>query len=68
MRKHPDFRMFVNNPTHKIVFIDYEGFKLFVKWKSRNRYKAKKETLVEMLDDIDKEQRIYKRMAKIEVA
>ncbi|EQL82915.1 hypothetical protein HMPREF1230_0683 [Streptococcus pyogenes GA19681] len=42
MRDHPDFKQFVLNPTHRIVFIDYKGFKLFVQWKSRNRYKTKK--------------------------
>ncbi|GAB6710512.1 excisionase [Streptococcus uberis] len=52
MREHPDFKQFVYNPTHKIVFIDYKGFDLFVKWKSRNRYRDKKETLAEMLENI----------------
>ncbi|MGT2623970.1 hypothetical protein [Streptococcus thoraltensis] len=58
MREHPDFRQFVLNPTHKIVFIDYEGFKLFIKWKSRNRYKSRKETLAEMLENIKFENQI----------
>lgn len=26
MREHPDFKQFIDNPTHKIVFINYEGF------------------------------------------
>ena len=58
MREHPEFRQFVLNPTHKIVFIDYKGFALFVKWKSRNRYRPKKETLAEMLENIKFEERI----------
>lgn len=28
---------------------------MFVKWKSRNRYRAKKETLSEMLENMKKE-------------
>lgn len=52
MREHPEFRKYVDNPTHKIVFINYEGFALFVKWKSRNRYLSKKETLAEMLKNM----------------
>ena len=55
MRDHPDFKQFIDNPTHKLVFIDYEGFRLFVKWKSRNRYRTKKETLSEMLENLKKE-------------
>ncbi|HGK7854670.1 TPA: excisionase, partial [Streptococcus pyogenes] len=35
-----------------------EGFKLFVQWKSRNRYKTKKETLPEMLENIKFEKRV----------
>ncbi|HEN0286667.1 TPA: excisionase [Streptococcus agalactiae] len=58
MRNHPDFKQFINNPTHRIVFINYEGFKLFVTWKSRNRYKPKKETLAEMLENIKKERQL----------
>lgn len=58
MREHPDFRQFIDNPTHKIVFINYEGFRLFVKWKSRNKYRLKKETLAEMLENIKTEKRL----------
>lgn len=58
MREHPDFRQFIDNPTHRIVFINYEGFRLFVKWKSRNRYRQKKETLAEMLEHIKIEEAI----------
>ena len=57
MREHPEFRKYIDNPTHKIVFINYEGFALFVKWKSRNRYLSKKETLAEMLENIKLEER-----------
>lgn len=58
MREHPDFRQFIDNPTHRIVFVNYEGFRLFVKWKSRNRYRPKKETLAEMLENIKTEKRL----------
>jgi hypothetical protein len=58
MREHPDFKQFIDNPTHKIVFINYEGFRLFVKWKSRNRYRTKKETLAEMLENLKKEKQL----------
>jgi len=58
MREHPDFRQFIDNPTHRIVFINYEGFRLFVKWKSRNRYRSKKETLAEMLENIKCEKQL----------
>ncbi|HFI0514115.1 TPA: excisionase [Streptococcus suis] len=57
MREHPDFRQYIENPTHRIVFINYEGFRLFIKWKSRNRYRPKKETLAEMLKNIEIEKR-----------
>lgn len=39
MRDNKDFRGYVFNPTHKLVFINYEGFKSFIEWKSRNRFK-----------------------------
>ena len=58
MREHPDFRQFIDNPTHRIVFVNYEGFRLFVKWKSRNRYRSKKETLAEMLENSKREKRL----------
>lgn len=58
MREHPDFRQFIDNPTHRIVFVNYEGFRLFVKWKSRNRYRSKKETLAEMLENIECEKQL----------
>ena len=58
MREHPDFKQFIDNPTHKLVFINYEGFRLFVKWKSRNRYRTKKETLSEMLENLKKEKQM----------
>lgn len=58
MRDHPEFRKYIDNPTHKIVFINYKGFELFVKWKSRNRYLSKKETLAEMLENIKLEERV----------
>lgn len=58
MREHPEFRQFIDNPTHRIVFVNYEGFRLFVKWKSRNRYRPKKEILAEMLENIKTEKRL----------
>jgi hypothetical protein len=58
MREHPDFRQFIDNPTHRIVFVNYEGFRLFVKWKSRNKYRSKKETLAEMLENIECEKQL----------
>lgn len=58
MREHPDFEKFVLNPTHRLVFIDYEGFQLFVTWKSRNRYRPKKESLAEMLENMALEKRL----------
>lgn len=58
MREHPDFRQFIDNPTHKIIFINFEGFRLFVKWKSRNRYRPKKESLAEMLENIKLEKQL----------
>lgn len=42
MRDNKDFRDYVFNPTHKLVFINYEGFKSFIEWKTRNRFKEKK--------------------------
>ncbi|AZF91119.1 excisionase [Streptococcus phage CHPC951] len=27
------------NQTHKLVFINYKGFKSFIEWKTRNRFK-----------------------------
>ena len=39
MRDNKDFRDYVFNPTHKLVFINYEGFKSFIEWKTRNRFK-----------------------------
>lgn len=40
MRNNPKFKDGVINPTHKIVMINYEKFKEFVKWKEENRYKS----------------------------
>ncbi|MFU2181770.1 DNA-binding protein [Streptococcus pluranimalium] len=33
MRSHKNFRDYVINPTHKLVFINLEGFEEFVRWK-----------------------------------
>lgn len=51
MRENPEFEQYVFNPTHKIFFIDYEGFRKFLKWKEVNRYRAKKISLAEMESD-----------------
>lgn len=58
MRDNPDFSKYIDNPTHKLVFINYEGFRLFVKWKTRNRYRSKKETLAEMIEAIKLEEQV----------
>lgn len=51
MRDNPEFEQYVFNPTHKLVFIDYEGFRKFWKWKQLNRYRSKKISLAEMESD-----------------
>ncbi|MBZ2127326.1 hypothetical protein [Streptococcus gordonii] len=51
MRENQEFEQYVFNPTHKLVFIDYEGFRKFWKWKQLNRYRAKKISLAEMESD-----------------
>ena len=51
MRENPEFEQYVFNPTHKLVFIDYEGFRKFWRWKQLNRYRAKKISLAEMESD-----------------
>lgn len=51
MRENQEFEQYVFNPTHKLVFIDYEGFRKFWKWKQLNRYRSKKISLAEMESD-----------------
>ena len=51
MRENPEFEQYVFNPTHKLVFIDYEGFRKFWRWKQLNRYQSKKISLAEMESD-----------------
>ena len=51
MRENPEFEQYVFNPKHKLVFIDYEGFRKFWKWKQLNRYRSKKISLAEMESD-----------------
>ena len=51
MRENSEFEQYVFNPTHKLVFIDYEGFRKFWKWKQLNRYRSKKISLAEMESD-----------------
>ncbi|MGT2768747.1 DNA-binding protein [Streptococcus ictaluri] len=35
MRDHKHFREYVINPTHKLVFINLEGFEEYVRWKQK---------------------------------
>lgn len=51
MRENPEFEQYVFNPTHKLLFIDYEGFRKFWKWKQLNLYRSKKISLAEMESD-----------------
>ena len=51
MRENQEFEQYVFNPTHKLVFIDYEGFRKFWRWKQLNRYRSKKISLAEMESD-----------------
>ncbi|MDQ8758378.1 DNA-binding protein [Streptococcus ruminantium] len=35
MRENKQFKDYVINPTHKLVFINLEGFEEFLRWKQR---------------------------------
>ncbi|MFU2164563.1 DNA-binding protein [Streptococcus pluranimalium] len=35
MREHREFKQFIINPTHKLVFINLDGFEEFLRWKQR---------------------------------
>ncbi|MGT2681916.1 hypothetical protein [Streptococcus porci] len=35
MRENKEFKDYVINPTHKLVFINLEGFEEFLRWKQR---------------------------------
>ena len=35
MRENGTFSMYVINPTHKLVFINLEGFESFLRWKQK---------------------------------
>ncbi len=35
MRENRTFSMYVINPTHKLVFINLEGFESFLRWKQK---------------------------------
>ncbi|HEM3612544.1 TPA: DNA-binding protein [Streptococcus suis] len=35
MRENKRFKEYVINPTHKLVFINLEGFEEFLRWKQR---------------------------------
>lgn len=58
MRENRDFSQYILNPTHKTAFFNLLGLRYFMIWKSRNRYKPKKETLAEMLENIKFENQI----------
>ena len=42
MRDNPRFRDGVINPSHKLVFINYDVFKEFLSWKQATRYRKNK--------------------------
>ena len=42
MRNHKQFRDYVINPTHKLVFINLEGFEEFLRWKQKGAVKEGK--------------------------
>lgn len=63
MRNHPEFRAFVETPTHKLVFINYRGFHLFLKWKERNRYRTKKESMADMLRAIEQQEKLIEKIS-----
>ncbi|WP_428835784.1 excisionase [Streptococcus henryi] len=58
MRENRDFSQYILNPTYKTAFFNLLGLRYFMIWKSRNRYKPKKETLAEMLENIKFENQI----------
>ncbi|MGT2925587.1 DNA-binding protein [Streptococcus cuniculipharyngis] len=35
MREHRQFKQYVITPTHKLVFINLDGFEEFLRWKQR---------------------------------
>lgn len=67
MKNHPEFKHFVYHPTHKTVLVNYKGFALYCMWKSRNRYKTKKESLREMLEDLKKVKDLLKEVAELDL-
>lgn len=67
MTKHPEFKYFVYHPTHKTVLVNYKAFALYCMWKSRNRYKTKKESLREMLEDLKKVKDLLKEVAELDL-
>lgn len=67
MKRHEEFRHFVLHPTHKTVLVNYKAFALYCMWKSRNRYKTRKESLKDMLDDLKKQQSIIKEVTEMEL-
>lgn len=41
MRKNPKFSSFVINPSHKIVWINFEGFLNYLKYRQNHRYEIR---------------------------
>ena len=67
MKDHEEFKHFVMHPTHKTVLVHYKGFALYCMWKSRNRYKTKKESLKDLLADLKAEKAIIEEVAELEL-
>lgn len=41
MRKNPSYSKFVINPSHKIVWINFEGFLEYLKFRQKHRYEIR---------------------------
>ncbi|HET1389632.1 TPA: excisionase [Streptococcus pneumoniae] len=67
MKNHPEFKYFVYHPTHKTVLVNYKAFALYCMWKSRNRYKTKKESLRDMLEDLKKVKDLLQEVAELDL-
>ncbi|NYS33534.1 hypothetical protein HZZ02_07130 [Streptococcus danieliae] len=63
MRENKDFAPYILNTSHKGAFFNLIGLRYFMIWKSRNRFKSKKETLAEMLENIKAEEMRFKDIA-----
>ena len=67
MSKHPEFQYSALHPTHKIVLVNFKAFALYSMWKSRNRYKTRKESLREMLEDLQKVKYLLEEVAELDL-